>query len=1359
MFRRTLLLFAGFVALVLAITIGYAALGLGSPRKEIADADAAIAQGHLAEGIKSLDVAERTLTPSERAELLPAILERRFAAHRDLDNVTMARRDLDALLALEPDAHRALHIDQAALLLAAGEPQAALDVIQAHIRRDPGVRPGRAAEVAGQATQALYQKGMVELVASIGDLLAGDTKREALDELRGTLYRPADDPRGRAARDRFESLARRYAPSAPALDRWRRQIDDIRAGILRANEFYAQSLEHDDGVPAAAFRGLAYALQQAGREDDGTALSEIYLRRFDLAQSVEAALAMAESHLAAGRWLLAADVARRALPPGTALARAEEGLLSPACKQLLVVAARALGELHDRPRLQALSNDVIAVQQGTKVSMLPEFFLVRAYYLLEDGQTEHVLLALADYRRHRTVRTMQPRVGATDYYELAAEFELRVLEGLGGKMSEIDAVLADWLELRPDSPTLHRRRGRHHLATDRADLAVADAQRLLTLDPHDEDALALLVAATAAEAERAGSGPTFQLQRCLARGNDDPRELRHPALYLALGQLALEKGHVGVALRCGDLAARTYSWARWPRRLQIDAAIAIKDPERALRAAQTFRELHPSDPEALAAYRRASSALGRVEPELMFEAALHGQPDEELALALLTSAVRHPSYGQPTVLAERLAKRFPRSPRILLHAGEALAAHGQPVAGRGLMQRVIDEFPEELEVIRAAATQILVADANAEAPPPTLEASVRQFARLVAGDSDTALEIADHLEDIGRPELAMQLLQPLLDSESGTARNGRFFHLAGRLALESGAELRAEEFLTQALGFEDGAQAGPALALLWLRQGRLADAASAAWLREPKDESSACLLLALGRLEPARRWAQARRARAPLDVVASLVLALASGDDAAPPPGPLAALLPTHRDAVAELLPLLTMPGFQVLAERAAKRLRELDPKNPATGFLHARALARTGRRAEAITTLVQVIQQDGGFLPAYDEVLELSEGGLRGDISAVGSSMSKVVQAAPAFASPRIMTSVGHALATQIGAMTRQPDAAYEMLAKLWIQFPEESRVDLSHVVALNARGKSEDALLLLEAIEARLRPADRPLFLDLYFAVGQRLVTAGDAKQSDRLDAYARRVLEKEGAFGPVVHHLIDRAQAEHGPIEPDPQGRQAVQARALLNQHLTFVAGGHDRNVPAVLRSLGRLEQLDGTAAVLQRTDELLRADPTLLPVWRYRAQLLDRRGETEAAMASVRWIVDYVPDQDALLELARVAGSSGRLTAADLGLIDCELDPNVKARPHAQFPLALLALRQGDLTAADALLRTCPARSDGAHLFFLAIANVQRADGLAHAEKAFRDLHAQYADSPYALYAGHLAAQLTVLIAKERPSVPR
>ncbi len=1355
MFRRTLLLFAGFVALVLAITTGYALLGLSGPRTAIADADAAIAGRRIAEGIRFLDAAERTLTPAERAELLPVILERRFAAHRDLDNTTMARRDLEALLELDPDGRPELRIDQAALLLAGGEADAALDTLATLRAAHPDVRPGKVLEIAGQATQALYQRAIVELVASVGDSLAGDAKQAALDELRRTLYRRRDDPQGVAARDRFEDLARRYAPSQPNLDRWRRQIDDIRAGIQRANEFYAKSLEASDAEPVAAFRGLAYALQQAGRHDELVALGEIYLRRFEHAFSADAALIIAETHMAAGRWALAADIAARALPRGTAVTRAVAGTLTPVHKQLMLIEARALDRLGDRVRLQVLSNDVIAVHEAKEstVSMLPEYFMVRAYFLVAVKQTEHALRALADYRKHREVRAWQPRAGSTDNYALAAELELKILDSLGGKVPESDAVLADWLELRPESVPALQRRCRHYLATGRPDFATADAERLLALAPHDEDALALLVEGTVASAERAGTGPAYHLARCLARGSNDPREVRHPALHLALGQLAIEKGHAQLALRCAELAGRSYSWARWPRRLLVDAALAAKDFDRALRAAQTFRELHPRDGEALASYRKAAAAAGQIDLDLLFETALHGEPDADLALALLDTAVRHPASGYLPALAQRIAQRFDTTPRVMVSAGAALLAHGAGQEGRALLKRVIDEFPADHQSARTAATQLLLADAAQGAAAPELEASVQRFATRFTGDVATSLDIAERLETIGRPALALRLLEPLLAAPDSDERGGRLYHLAGRVALETGDETRAETLLTAALGFGDAPGANLALALLWLRHERAEDAKSAVWLNEASDEATACLMLALGRHAPAQRWAMQRLRQVPLDVIATLILVLAPTGAPVPGTGATAGLLPTHREALLELLPIVTMPGFQVLAENAARRLREIEPKSGIVGFLHARALALTGRRDDAILALVQVIQRDAGFLPAYDEVLRLSEGGLHGDISAVGLPMTKIVQAAPGFASPRVMTAVGHSLASIVGAVNRDLDRTYEMLAKLWILYPEESRCDLTHVIALNARGKSQDATLLLEAIENRLPPADRSHFLDLYFSLGQGLAAAGDATQSARLDAYATRVIEKEGAYGAAVHYRLDRLEAANGAPAKDPRGKAANEARALLLRHLEFVEGGHDRTIPMILRSLARLEELDGTRVALQHTDELLRADPTLLPVWRHRARLLSARGEPVAAAASLRWIDDYLPDQDALLELARIAGTAGEVRDEDAATLRRELDARSRAAPHARFPLALLSLRAGDLAEADAGLRQSLPQPDGAHLFFLAITNVQRQGGLAAATEAFQALARDYPASSYAVYAQHFVSQLTLLQEKE------
>jgi tetratricopeptide (TPR) repeat protein len=266
-------------------------------------------------------------------------------------------------------------------------------------------------------------------------------------------------------------------------------------------------------------------------------------------------------------------------------------------------------------------------------------------------------------------------------------------------------------------------------------------------------------------------------------------------------------------------------------------------------------------------------------------------------------------------------------------------------------------------------------------------------------------------------------------------------------------------------------------------------------------------------------------------------------------------------------------------------------------------------------------------------------------------------------------------------------------------------------------------------------MRAADRSLFLGLYFDVGRRLVEAGDTKHGQRLDAYARKVLRDEGAFGPAVHWLVDRLEAAAGGFTADPAAPPAEEARALVQQHLAFAAQGRDRNVPFLVRSLERVEALDDIADALQRTDELLRRDPTLIALWRHRALLQERRGDVDAALASLRWISTYVPDQGALLELARIAGSHGRVAAADRELLDRELTEATRQTPHAKFALGLLELRQGELEKADALLRECAPRPDGGHLFFLALTNVVRGDGLPAAAAAFRKLADEHPGSPH------------------------
>ena len=75
----------------------------------------------------------------------------------------------------------------------------------------------------------------------------------------------------RALSDLFE-LVRRESATAISLQSWQSTIDEVRSGIQRALAAFRASLEIPGGEPAAAYRGLVFALAQSGRTDEMRAL-------------------------------------------------------------------------------------------------------------------------------------------------------------------------------------------------------------------------------------------------------------------------------------------------------------------------------------------------------------------------------------------------------------------------------------------------------------------------------------------------------------------------------------------------------------------------------------------------------------------------------------------------------------------------------------------------------------------------------------------------------------------------------------------------------------------------------------------------------------------------------------------------------------------------------------------------------------------------------------------------------------------------------------------------------------------------------------------------------------------------------
>ncbi len=1351
MLRRTLILFIGFVLLVLAVTVGYAMLGLSGPRTAVADADRAIGVDKLAEAVRLLDIAERTLTAKEQNELLPEILRRRYVAHRKLGNVPAARRDVETLMQLTRGADdKTLAVDHLEILLEADEPESALAGATTALDTAGDAERPRLQEIAGLAHQAMYQRAIKQMRLTLEQALAPQAQSRAVAALKTLLYRPRDDQVAQRAEIHLREILRHEAAAPVSFDAFLTKIGDVRSGIEQAMALFRQCLESEYAEPEAAFRGLTFALEQGGYVDEKRAIEDLFLRRFDHGATVLAAISTTEAHFAAGRFAEATQVAQRFMPLGSALERAEQGRLLPEAKRLMVTHARALDALGDQASLSRLLADAQAVQGSGLLSMAPEHYLIACLAQRKDKA------AAADHLRVLFWMLGQKGdvVSGLDLYEIAIELKLQILREHGDS-KEVDATLDDWVKARPTDLRARRLRSEHSLSAGRPEAALADAAELLKHPSRDDETLALYVRAADEAAKVSGRDAVQLLLRLRARGVDTPTEPHDPALYLALGELALQRGVPTLAARCGHLAARSFAWAEWPSRLATEASLQL-DPIEALRAAETYRQFHPDSATALQLYRKALDKLDRNEPELLFDLACRGIPDAALARNLLTAAIARDQRLLLPGLCQRVLYRYGRDAEATLLAARGMLVSNQQAAARDLLMSVPTTFPNDTAVCVEAATRFLLIEAKENPTSPLLRLAVLTLRFHANGDVETLTRVAGELEEAGQPEMVLSVLEPLLNDEThANKRNGRLYTLAGRASVALDKTSQAVVYLTQALAFDDGAGAAPSLALLQsLMNNR--DAESALWQQEAVDEASACLLLTMRHADTAVRWARGRLRESSLDVTAMLILALSgNADDKKGVPNAFRVIAQSEGKAVLSTITLLAMPGFSMLGEKAARDLHRRLPTSAIAHFLYARALALIGKRDAAVTELTDLTQREPGFLPAYDEVLRITDGGLLGDISKIGPRISNGVMTAPNLATPRMRALVWTTLASQIGMANKDPAAALPLLAKLWIQFPQESHAGLESVAALITRGSADDAFELLRQLESQLPATERSRFLDFYFLLGARLGRADRSIEAD-LDAKARRLVEAKEPFGAAVHYLVDRLDATRGPLRRESGASAAIkEADDLLARHLEFVPGFLDRNVAWVMRSLDRLQQLESPDQLLTRIDTLLRRDPSLLDVWIRRAQLLVARGDVADALASLRWMSDYLNYAPAVLELARIGGLHDSLTREDLDWLGREVTPQLRERPDAALPLGLWAMREGRLNDAAALLAHAAPGPDGMSLYYAGMVALRQPDNAGAARQAFADFATRFPTSPRHEYARHLAAQIGCLEAAQRP----
>lgn len=1322
MFHRSLLVFLAFALLVLTVIVSYALIGLSGPETTIAEARAALEAGRGNEAVRVLNLAEDSLGPAGASDLRREVLTLRYQAHLQTDNYRSALVDLRQLVQTYARGDANLERETVRVQIASGEPAEALARARQTLARTPN--DGRMLELAGEACQAMYQVRFAELLGDLSVNLPPDQYELAVQSLLPYLYRADSDQLAREGKARFEEILRQHRIAAHIGRVYQPALDEVRRLIAQAQTYYRRSLECP-GTPVSAYLGLAYALAQGHRDDEGVALAETYMRRFDHLFTTRAAVNAARIHLANRRSSAVVELVARFLPWNEWRTQLEEGQINSEVRLLLLEKARALRALGDVAGLQRLVTQMDEMA-GAGLELDPEAILIRAYHAELAGEPVEVENLLKPFYWLPAVRQM-PK--AESY--LAETMQMRFEAATRAKAQPwvFDQLFRRWIELDPQNPIPYGHQARHRLKLDQTDEALLDATTSFRLAPHDEQALALFAEATDRVMAKGNRGSKALLEQCVRLGASLPRDVADNVLYLTLARRALDAKVPDVALAAARRATQNFNWSTWPRQLWAEAALAAGRAEEAAQTLQALHDDHPNDARIVELLRDARRQAGLSNDQLLYDVALTGARDTELATALLRRSLARGDPEQAAEFARGIAVMGLPDAKLPVLIASALAAAGDRETAEKILSPMIQMVQMLPSDVAGPALEAYLTMMAPDGNPAVLTGISLAALLLHRQDAAALLRMATILEAHDQPDIAYRVLQPVFEQAGHhSERTGAHYALAGKLALARSQPEEAETYLTAALAFPDGQEAAKWLALLLLRAGEDARAADAYWSRDAENVADAALLLQLGRVKPAIAWVRKALLEEPENVRLQCLQALCDAERCES----LAALQLAQRAPTSLRRALLFggIPGFAAETLAATEELIVAIPTSPIATVLWARALADSDRAEEALRALRSVGDRLD-YLPAYDEMLQLE---IEPDAE-LQARLDQLVLRDPKTAPPAARAQVLKHRICELRATPNPSDAVTSELARTWIEFPEATGAGLPEFQALVKLGRYAEALELLDILDRRVEADARPAFVAAFAAAARPILASNkDAAFTAKILQRLEVMLQRDGPYGVLVHLLL-----QHGKVANENE---------LLQQHLDFFERGSDPDDDAVRQTLRRLVRLNGRPAALLRIEQLLRADVSLVPLWILRAQLLREQGDSVEASRGLMWLTRYLQSPEVLLTMCDIAGRAGiPALPQDLALRNLGLEAD---NPAVAFARGLLAYRVGSYAAATELLANATKQADGAHLYFRALAYLAIPGDAARERAAdlLRTFVTRYPDSNLSEIAGHLAKQLAV-----------
>ena len=1330
MFQKSLQILIGCALLTLATIVGYSALRLHGPEDTLAEARDKYAAGLYGEVIADLNLAEHGASFTQSSELTKQLWRLRYEAQAMLDNPRGALSDLQRLLETVEDEEEdeTLRLDEIRLLARAGDGELARRRGRAFLEQAP--EHNRALELTGEACQTIYQPMLGELQVRLERDLGTTRRVAARKSLLAYIYRPeGDDEIKRAVRvleQMFVNEAQLVASWPEILQRMREIRDLVQEGLT----YFQRSLDLG-GEPVAAFRAVATAFEQAGRIDDLLMACEIQRRVSDHAYVCESGSLAAWSRIEHGlpqaalatvdRWLPADGVSQRALD-GTIGDSSEQLALARALAALQLVSVKETWQTYRLIR-ELREIGINAYAAGWLNSVARTTITDQKDPVVRESNLEKLLRV--------ALRNPAP----LDRTDLADELAPRLLQSLlerGASDTEVLTALKNWQIGRPESVEPHLRKAiylRERARTAAALAAIADA---VEVSPEDPRLLPLRVAVSREHYENTSQSGLNLLEQCV-RSQATVPDAADPICFVLCAEAALASpapAAYAIALNCARAASGAFPKANIPRQLELRAMMAGGlVAEAAAAADKALISVNP-DAETLRLAIQAKRAAGQTLRELVRIATPRVPDSRELQVELLRIALQDAPTTAVTFLTDDMTAADASTEERAL-AIRALVAADDLGAARNLLTASDQPLDTTDQETMLGAFSAWLSAASTQTPDAQLVVDAQQLYAALTLEDGAQQELFATLPEMAdtHPRTAFALLERALVVASPDERNGRLYALAGDLALQTGDLVRAEARWLAAISFADGAFAAERLARLLLLQGEEIRAAKVYRLVDSLTDPA--LGARMGRTVEAAALLAQQLQQDPTELLIHATLSTFGQ--------------PTMVDWTAPTDPRVLQQRLELLSGLREPRLATLN-------LQRANDVLASDLTKQTSYLLLARASSDAGLAPAAAALhTELFNTGLLNpvllrEVARAGQDPLYVPsEVADAWLMESVKTaSFGNSQETLAYATERIvkrfeeggfPDMARDTRLSQWLATPHLqpwNDDDLALIVAGNPPAQA--CFIIDQILRGPHARAPEPL-LKAFYRLAPAAIEAAP-KSAATLVAMARGHLRREGAFGDIVHFLLQHAGDAPNLDEAD-----------LLTAHLKWITTGRDDR--ALLDATAeRLVRAAGVSAATQRVEAILDAHPACIALWSLRARLMTRQVSDPDTLAELRNVLNHAAAPEAELSLLGLAAAEHEISAADTARF-MQLPEALRTSASGKYVEALFALRRGDPDKAVALFAVSEPQPNGRHLYLWALAELMRSNDDAddRARELLQQLLRDYPKSSLARNAGSFVRQLS------------